>query len=114
MTKKKDEEMRPFDLDESYCHDQSEKLSDEEEVKNTIRNLDTTHTDPKFNEEIITPYVIVNKTDMAFFVKRLFEKDRRDIAIQNNQKYKRLLAEENEIEANLQKRKCLINQYRLD
>jgi len=40
-------------------------------------------SDPKFNEEIITPYVIVNKTDMTFIVKRLFEKDRRDLAIES-------------------------------
>ena len=30
--------------------------------------------DPRFNEEIITPYVIINKTDMALIVKRLFER----------------------------------------
>lgn len=32
--------------------------------------------DPKFNEEIITPYVMVNKTDMTLIIKRLVEKDR--------------------------------------
>lgn len=46
--------------------------------------------DPKFNEEIITPYVIVNKTDMTFIVKRLFEKDRRDLAIESYKRYKTL------------------------
>jgi len=32
--------------------------------------------DPKFNEEIITPYVMVNKTDMTLTIKRLVEKER--------------------------------------
>ena len=71
-------------------------------------------TDPKFNEEIITPYVIVNKTDLSFYVKRLFEKERRDSEIQKQRKYKQLIAEDKEIEANLHKRKCLVNQYRLE
>ena len=102
-------QMRPFDLEESFCKDLSEDMSDQEEVRNTIRHLDTTRQDPAFNEEIITPYVIVNKTDMSFQVKRLFEKDRRDQAIQNNRQYRKLLAEQNCAEANLQKRKQLIN-----
>ena len=51
---------------------------------------------------------------MTFQVKRLFEKDRRDQAIQNNRQYRKLLAEQNCAEANLQKRKQLINQYRLE
>jgi hypothetical protein len=105
MLKKKEDEMRPFTLDDSFCKSQDEETSDQEEVKNTIKTLDTTHADLKHNEEIITPYVIVNKTDMVFNVKRLFEKDRRDMAIHNNQRYKKLLAEENAAEANLQKRK---------
>ena len=54
--------------------------------------------DPKFNEEIITPYVIVNKTDMMFYVKRMFEKEQRDAETENEQRYWKLLAEESEIE----------------
>jgi len=93
--------------------------SSELEVAQQIKNLDMVNqrnrlTDPKFNEEIITPYVIVNKTDLSFYVKRLFEKDRRDSEIQKHRRYKELIAEEKEIEANLHKRKCLVNQYKLE
>lgn len=51
---------------------------------------------------------------MAFYVKRLFAKDRRDAEVEKKLRYRQLLAEDNEIEANLHKRKCLINQYRLE
>jgi len=51
---------------------------------------------------------------MAFDVKRLYGRDRRDAAAENKRRYRQLLAEDNEVEANLHKRKCLINHYRLD
>ena len=51
---------------------------------------------------------------MAFDVKRLYGRDRRDAAVENKRRYRQLLAEENEAEANLHKRKCLINHYRLE
>lgn len=35
-----------------------------------------TKSDPNCNEEIITPYVIVNKTDVAIVIKRLVDRDR--------------------------------------
>jgi hypothetical protein len=44
--------------------------------------------DPKYYEEIITPYVIINKTDISFTIKRLFEKERRDLENQQRSKYK--------------------------
>lgn len=31
-----------------------------------------------FNEEVITPYVIVNKTDMAVIIKRFIDKQKQD------------------------------------
>jgi hypothetical protein len=57
-----------------------------------------TSMDPKFNEEIITPYVIVNKTDMTFYVKRMFEKEQRDTETENEQRCRKLMAEEREFE----------------
>lgn len=61
--------------------DDDDQAKDEGKVQEGHDGKDV--SDPKFNEEIITPYVIVNKTDMAFIVKRLFEKDRRDLAIES-------------------------------
>lgn len=84
------------------------------QIKHLILAREDPSTDPNLNEEIITPYVIVNKTDMAFDVKRLYGRDRRDAAVENKRRYRQLLAEENEVEANLHKRKCLINHYRLE
>jgi len=37
------------------------------------------------DEEIITPYVIVNKTDLAIIVKRLFKKQVQDNSMQQYQ-----------------------------
>lgn len=39
-----------------------------------------TSNDPKLNEESITPYVIINKTDIPLIVKRLFEREKKEEA----------------------------------
>ena len=98
--------IKNFGLDDDDQAKDDGKVQDGHEVKDA--------SDPKFNEEIITPYVIVNKTDMTFIVKRLFEKDRRDLAIESYRRYKTHLNDQNEGEANLYKRKQLINYYRLE
>lgn len=61
--------------------------------------------DPKFNEEIITPYVMVNKTDMTLIIKRLVEKDR---ALQLQQR-DHLNSKQNQNYA----KKNLVNVYKL-
>ena len=63
--------------------------------------------DEKPNEETITPYIIVNKTDMPFLVRRLFVKERNIEAKENYSRYKELMSQGNKVEANLWKRKYL-------
>ena len=60
-----------FGLEQDEC-EKSSSNSEDEGAK--LINVN----DPKLNEEKITPYVIINKTDTTFVVKRLFEKDKRD------------------------------------
>ena len=67
--------IKNFGLDDDDQAKDDGKVYEGHEVKDAL--------DPKFNEEIITPYVIVNKTDMTFIVKRLFERDRRDLTIES-------------------------------
>ena len=94
--------------------DSEEGAPQKHQIKHLILERDDPSADPNLNEEIITPYVIVNKTDMAFDVKRLYGRDRRDAAVENKRRYRQLLDEDSEAEANLHKRKCLINHYRLE
>ena len=62
---------------------------------------------------MITPYVLVNKTDLSIIVKRLFLRDRGDQEAQKIKRFDLLVDGGDEIEANLQRKKCLINQYTL-
>ena len=41
--------------------------------------------DDQLDEEMITPYVIVNKTDLAIIVKRLFKKQQLDSSLEQYQ-----------------------------
>ena len=43
-------------------------------------------SDPNLNEEVITPYVIVNKTDMTIIINRFIEKQIHDRTKEKSQK----------------------------
>lgn len=43
-------------------------------------------SDPNLNEEVITPYVIVNKTDMTIIIKSFIEKQIHDRTKEKSQK----------------------------
>mmetsp|Transcript_10931 Transcript_10931/g.16594 ORF Transcript_10931/g.16594 Transcript_10931/m.16594 type:complete len:147 (+) Transcript_10931:4844-5284(+) len=57
------------------------------------------------NEEIITPYIIVNKTDMRLVVQRICSRGRAEAAGENQREYRTLLREGKHLEANMKKRK---------
>lgn len=89
--------MRNFGLDKE--EEKADLGLDEGKLLRTIN-------DPRFNEEIITPYVIINKTDMALIVKRLFEKKEASTGDATAPNVEELSA--------AQRRQQLINYYRLE
>ena len=82
--------------------------------KGSILGKESVNADPKFNEEIITPYVIVNKIDMPIIVKRLGKKDQKEENEEKIKKYKKLIQDKEFQEANILKRRSLTTQYRLE
>ena len=69
------EESGPALYNKKLLQRQQPRKSDFRPTRNESASEDT-----KLNEETITPYVIINKTDTPLIVKRLFERDRRDLA----------------------------------
>lgn len=66
-----------------------EKLEKDKQDQSKLKDLGSllhSSSDSKLNEESITPYVIINKTDCTFIVKRLFEKNGKELFNQDNLK----------------------------